>query len=453
MWRSPKRAVVVLSLAGAIIASSSAALAVPPIPGPPNTGSRPVPNGQLPLPSAGEKFKPATSNLPKVTTDPLLLKLAQEEAAVEAISERLNDVSEEIGQLAVAHAKTVAELDRARTALASRQAEADQWAHRTYIGAAANPSVLPLDPARGEKPTVVGVFPPSGLATPLAKLASAQREFADAERLEAEAARAQAAQQKLLTDLGAQLVAKGAALGALRAQNAAAIAAAEAKRDAEYAKLSALYLKDAVGKAAPEALKAVEYALKQLGKDYVWGAEGPNEFDCSGLVQAAYASAGKTLPRTARPQFRATPKAPLNALLPGDLLFFATNRSDWNTIHHVAIYLGKGKMIHAPKANDVVRIAPIWWAEFFGATRVVPAPPQPKPKPPTKPNPKPAPSPSPSPSPSPGPTKPPGTTPTPTPTPSCPSSAATPSASGSTPPPNGTGSASPTPTPTPSCPP
>jgi cell wall-associated NlpC family hydrolase len=127
------------------------------------------------------------------------------------------------------------------------------------------------------------------------------------------------------------------------------------------------------GPVAAGALAAVRLALAQLGKPYVFGAEGPDTYDCSGLVQYAYGRAGIGLPRTARPQFRATRPVPPSQLLPGDLLFFATDKSNWDTIHHVGIYLGGGRMVHAPTTGDVVRVAPVWWAEYFGATRVVSA--------------------------------------------------------------------------------
>jgi cell wall-associated NlpC family hydrolase len=127
------------------------------------------------------------------------------------------------------------------------------------------------------------------------------------------------------------------------------------------------------GPVARTALAAVRVAMAQLGKPYVFGAEGPSTFDCSGLVQYAYAHAGIALPRTARPQYRATPGVSPSQLLPGDLLFFATDKSNWDTIHHVGIYLGGGRMVHAPTTGDVVKVAPVWWAEYFGATRVVSA--------------------------------------------------------------------------------
>ncbi len=102
---------------------------------------------------------------------------------------------------------------------------------------------------------------------------------------------------------------------------------------------------------------------------YIWGAEGPNAFDCSGLVQWSYAQAGLRLPRTARPQYRATKKVAFSDLAPGDLLFWANDTSDWNTIHHVAIYIGNGYMIAAPDVGDVVKVQRVYLDGFFGATR------------------------------------------------------------------------------------
>jgi cell wall-associated NlpC family hydrolase len=127
------------------------------------------------------------------------------------------------------------------------------------------------------------------------------------------------------------------------------------------------------GSAAGIAQAAVRIALAQVGKPYVFGAEGPDTYDCSGLVQYAYGRAGVGVPRTARPQFRATRPVAPSQLVPGDLLFFATDKSNWDTIHHVGIYLGGGRMVHAPQPGEVVKVAPVWWAEYFGATRVVSA--------------------------------------------------------------------------------
>ena len=102
----------------------------------------------------------------------------------------------------------------------------------------------------------------------------------------------------------------------------------------------------------------VELAYKQLGKKYVWGAEGPNTFDCSGLTFYVYKNAlGKTLPRTSIAQSQYGQYVPKSELQPGDLIFSDTDNN--GSVNHVGIYIGNGKMIHAPKTGDVVKISDI----------------------------------------------------------------------------------------------
>jgi len=118
--------------------------------------------------------------------------------------------------------------------------------------------------------------------------------------------------------------------------------------------------------AAPNsrAAAAVSYAYAKLGSPYVWGATGPDAFDCSGLAQAAYRSAGVSLPRTTYSQIDAGRRVSRSELAPGDLVFF------YSGISHVGIYVGNGQMIHAPNPSAPVRIAPIDEMPFAGATRV-----------------------------------------------------------------------------------
>ncbi|WP_217555044.1 C40 family peptidase [Streptomyces sp. GbtcB6] len=119
--------------------------------------------------------------------------------------------------------------------------------------------------------------------------------------------------------------------------------------------------------AAPDsrAAAAVAYAYSKLGSPYVWGATGPDAFDCSGLAQAAYRSAGVSIPRTTYAQIDAGRRVSRSELQPGDLVFF------YSGISHVGIYIGNGQMIHAPNPSAPVRIAPIDEMPFAGATRVV----------------------------------------------------------------------------------
>jgi cell wall-associated NlpC family hydrolase len=119
--------------------------------------------------------------------------------------------------------------------------------------------------------------------------------------------------------------------------------------------------------ATPAAQAAVDYALGELGVPYLYGGQGPDGFDCSGLVQAAYAAAGIALPRTAQAQYDAGPPlAPGSPLQPGDLVFFG---ADTSHVDHVGILVSRGEMVDAPQSGALVRVEPDDWPDFVGATR------------------------------------------------------------------------------------
>ena len=141
------------------------------------------------------------------------------------------------------------------------------------------------------------------------------------------------------------------------------------------------------------AATAVAYAMRQLGKPYQWGAEGPAAFDCSGLTSAAYLAAGVVIPRVSVDQFYAGLHVAVADLLPGDLVFYADDPANPATIHHVGMYIGKGLMVHAPHTGDVVRIASIWRNGYAGAVRVIPGAPRPGLVPPPRTTPPPPPPP------------------------------------------------------------
>ena len=127
--------------------------------------------------------------------------------------------------------------------------------------------------------------------------------------------------------------------------------------------------------AAPQAVAvAIRYALDQVGKPYMWGATGPDSYDCSGLVQRSYAMAGVALPRTSREQARVGTAVELPDLLPGDLLFWAYNPSDLATVHHVAMYLGDGKIVQSPQPGEFVEVTTMWLSGYAGAVRVATGP-------------------------------------------------------------------------------
>jgi len=117
------------------------------------------------------------------------------------------------------------------------------------------------------------------------------------------------------------------------------------------------------------AAAAVAAALEQLGKPYRWGATGPGSFDCSGLTRWAFARAGLALPRTSRQQWSAGAHVARSALLPGDLVFYASDPSDPGSIHHLGLYVGQGLMVHAPHTGARVRVDPLRTEGYAGATR------------------------------------------------------------------------------------
>lgn len=109
--------------------------------------------------------------------------------------------------------------------------------------------------------------------------------------------------------------------------------------------------------------EVVNIAKRYLGAPYRWGAEGPNSFDCSGFTQFVFRQVGVNLPRVSRQQIGAGERVSRGDLQPGDLVFFG------RPIHHVGIYVGGGRYIHAPRTGDVVSIDPLTRRDFVGASR------------------------------------------------------------------------------------
>lgn len=114
---------------------------------------------------------------------------------------------------------------------------------------------------------------------------------------------------------------------------------------------------------------AIAAALSKVGSPYVWGDEGPSTFDCSGLIQWSYLRAGLVLPRVSSDQWLATTQVPVDDMQPGDLLVYAYDPTDAGTIHHIAMYIGNGQMVHAPRTGDVVRVAAVYHEGLFGVGR------------------------------------------------------------------------------------
>ncbi|MEH0971884.1 NlpC/P60 family protein [Micromonospora sp. CPCC 205546] len=462
LWSALLGAIVATVLANPVQADPSLPASVP------DTGSRPSYTGQLQLPGgAPVPGLPGTvpglpgtvtgvpgtvPGLPggNVANGPLAAQIYAAEAQVGQLRDQLLSLQQKRTEAETQHATAERTLALARDAVARAQEGADAAAAGAFKAAAA--------------------LPPGEFANDLHELSrlsriirgekaeggttAAEGEVSRARTGEQAASQAMVSAASRLTGAKAEYSAGEKALrdaekklDKLKRDNAAQLIEIERQQEAAEQRLGAGYLGDetANGLAAhPKALKALAYARAQLGDPYLWAAEGPDRFDCSGLIYAAYRSAGYYgLPRVSRDQYYATRSrtVPRTALLPGDLLFFASG-SSWTTIHHMGMYVGGGKMIHAPTTGDVVKISTVRWSRLHAATRVIGAvpapaatptkPPATKPpatKPPVSPKPtSPTPSPSPSVTPSTSPTPSPSTSPTGSPSPTA---SATPDASDS----------------------
>ncbi|MFD0074193.1 NlpC/P60 family protein [Streptomyces sp. NPDC127166] len=115
--------------------------------------------------------------------------------------------------------------------------------------------------------------------------------------------------------------------------------------------------------ATAEGEKAVAFATAQIGKPYVWGAEGPKSYDCSGLTQSAWGAAGRNIPRTSQEQWRLLPHVDIKDMRPGDLIVYFKDAS------HIGMYVGNGTIVHAPRPGRNVTLAGAGSMEILGVVR------------------------------------------------------------------------------------
>jgi cell wall-associated NlpC family hydrolase len=203
---------------------------------------------------------------------------------------------------------------------------------------------------------------------------------AESDELKQEAADALAAAEMLEVTARGQVV----ALEAQQAPGSDVTTGAMRSYDREQSGVAAAaQWADAVGQSGtPLARAAVDAALRQIGTRYAWGGgslRGPSlgfgidagvvGYDCSGLTRFAYAQAGISIARTSRQQYATLPKVARRDLQPGDLVFWATDVTDPATIHHVAAYLGNGRIVEAPHSGATVVMSAMRWSGFIGAAR------------------------------------------------------------------------------------
>lgn len=261
-----------------------------------------------------------------------------------------------LGAIQRNQASVLRRVEVARQGFAQAQAEATQRADQaetlaTDLAAKKNTVNALLDQAQKQ----------------LAQLTAEERARIEAERKAKARAEALAAAQYL-----EQQQAKEAADA--KAATDAAAAAAKARQDTRNSSTSSPSTSSESRDTAPatstkgkgKAAGAVAAALSKLGSPYVWAAAGPNSFDCSGLIMWAYAQVGISVPHYTGAIWNGFPRVSKNELQPGDIVFF------YGDVHHAGIYLGGGKMVHAPQTGDVVKISPAFWGrDYTGAVRIV----------------------------------------------------------------------------------
>ena len=389
------RAVAVTALAASIVVASAQAGQAAPDPAPRTSTSAAVTapvttgpqNGALPAPTGPIAFppKPAPINAAAAAQlPPLARQLMEAEAAYGRLSDQLRAMDEELAAAQAVTAQFRAAYDPVAAHLAVVKARAAEIMANVYKDAAALGPFQEYADEASDLGLLVPMLPeqlgqngrPQERDTIGLLVAAAEAEEREARAAVDAALAAEAEVAGRRAVVAEQFELRKAALETLNNRDSAQTAAARAAREA-YEETLAITRGAGTSvnglKAAPAALAAVSFALSQLGKDYEWAAEGPNTYDCSGLMYASYRTVGITLPRVSRYQWSAGTFVLPSQLLPGDLLFFSTDSNDWRQVHHVGMYIGDGQMVHAPTFNEKVKKSPIWWSGYFGAKRIVPA--------------------------------------------------------------------------------
>ncbi|MFC9625071.1 NlpC/P60 family protein [Streptomyces sp. NPDC056930] len=320
-------------------------------------------------PAANSAAAPADTNKSVAQLLTELHKLYQQ---AEEATETYNGTAAELKKRKAQAKKLHTSLVAARTALSDSHDEAGQLAREQYQGQSDISSYMQLllarDPEHFLDQEHVVRRAAAGRAATVKRLTGAEKRADD---LAAESRKVLDRQQALATKQKKQRDAVQSRLKAVEAR----LATLSGTQLDELSRLEQQDMTNAqVALAASGALsstgspsrsggEAVKYAIRQVGKPYVWGAEGPNSFDCSGLTSQAWAKAGRVIPRTSQEQWRQLPKVPLNALRPGDLVIYFPKAT------HVALYIGNGQVVQAPRPGSQVKVSPVASNPLLGAVR------------------------------------------------------------------------------------
>ncbi|MDX3610721.1 MULTISPECIES: NlpC/P60 family protein [Streptomyces] len=302
----------------------------------------------------------------------LLRELQTRYQAAEEAGEAYNATAEKLKQRTAQLKEVNADLAKARAALEVSRGDAGRLAREQYRGRTEFSAYLRLllahDPQRAlDQSHVVGRLAANRAATVDRLTDSARRadQLAAASRKALDQQKKLAARQKKQRDaVNGRLREVEGLLATLSEEQIAQLAGLE-QQGVDKAQRE-LVASGALSSARPPTRQggdAVAYAVRQIGKPYVWGAEGPDSFDCSGLTSRAWSTAGRTIPRTSQEQWKRLPRVPVSALRPGDLVVYFPKAT------HVALYIGDGLVVQAPRPGAKVKVSPLASNPLLGAVR------------------------------------------------------------------------------------
>jgi cell wall-associated NlpC family hydrolase len=342
---------------------------------PPASSRRPVARGRVLL-AAAAMLAVLFSAVPAQAAPTTSARAAELVAArghqLEVVTEEFNEAREALTAQRAAAEASAAQLVQATAALGTAQQQVRGIARAAYTGDGTSSfrALMTSDSADefvGRIATLQSIAGHQGAIlqeAAVANVAAAQAQ-ATAEQAAVEAQAqfdAVAAKQAALQE---EIAGYQAAFDSLSAQEQRVASAGHDGADrASRAEREPVVATGPVVAGSAAAQKAVDTAMAQRGKPYVWAASGPGSFDCSGLTSYAFRAAGISLAHSSRMQSQMGQPVARDQLQPGDLVFF------YSPVSHVGIYIGNGQMVHAPTSGDVVKVSALMGG-YSGARRVV----------------------------------------------------------------------------------
>ncbi|MGW8363422.1 NlpC/P60 family protein [Streptomyces wedmorensis] len=302
----------------------------------------------------------------------LLTRLRTLYRQAEEATERFNAAEEALKAQTADTGKVTARLTAARTALAQGRAEAGRIARERYQGGSEFSTYLGLlfspDPQSALDQGHLMARAARGRATAVERLEGAERRadaLATASRKALDRQQGLAAAQRTRRDeVTGRLREVEKLLAGLSPEQLARLTELERVQTAgAQRELLDSGVLDGTRTPSRAGGKALRFAVGEIGKPYEWGAEGPDAYDCSGLTQRAWAAAGREIPRTSQEQWATLPRVPLTELRPGDLVVYFPGAT------HVALYLGGGLVVQAPRPGGKVKVSPVAANPLLGAVR------------------------------------------------------------------------------------